>query len=302
MAGRRLRFAPVSLLMHSRLEPVRRAVGAHSPARLALKGAADRALGRADEARGTLAAVDRLASRQARLSVLLLGIYVERPGLLPDAVGAARASRHDIVVALGSMGSQPAGALSDVTVATGLRGGKFANANAVAAAAPAQPRPPRWTLLIDSDVTLPAGFFDRFLALVEAFDLAIAQPALTLRSFHSHGITRRRPGSVVRETRFVEIGPLTAFRDDAAALLFPFDADVGMGWGLDLHWPAIAAQHGLRMGIVDATPIGHEEAPFGTNYSTADAERAAAAWLDGRPSVPRAEAHQMVATHRRVPR
>jgi hypothetical protein len=100
----------------------------------------------------------------------------------------------------------------------------------------------------------------------------------------------------------VEIGPLTAFREDAAALLLPFDEDVGMGWGLDLHWPAVAHENGLRMGIVDATPIGHEQEPFGTNYSAADAERAAAAWLSERPSVVRSEAQQVLATHVKVPR
>jgi hypothetical protein len=185
-----------------------------------------------------------------------------------------------------------------VTVATGLRGGKFPNANAIIASADAPAV--RWTILIDSDVTLSPWFFDRFIALAERFDLALAQPALTLRSYHSHAITRRRPRALVRETRFVEIGPLTAFRDDAAAVLLPFDEDAGMGWGLDLYWPAVAGERGLRMGIVDAAPIGHEQEPFGTSYSAADAEREAAAWLAGRPSVPRAEAQRVVATHTRM--
>ena len=30
-----------------------------------------------------------------------------------------------------------------------------------------------------------------------------------------------------------------------------------MGWGLDVHWAALAAQHGWRIGVVDATPILH---------------------------------------------
>jgi hypothetical protein len=215
-------------------------------------------------------------------------------------VAAARASKHRVLPALGTMARSPATALADVTVATGLAGGKFPNANATLAAvgAPAA----RWTMLIDSDVTLPPRFFDRFVALAEAFDLAVAQPALTLRSYHSHAITRRRPWALVRETRFVEIGPLTAFRDDAAALLLPFDDGVGMGWGLDLHWPAIAREKGLRMGVVDATPIGHEQEPFGTHYSAADAERAAAAWLSDRPSMARSEAQRVLATHVKVPR
>jgi hypothetical protein len=185
-------------------------------------------------------------------------------------------------------------------VATGLSGGKFPNVNAIVAAAEAPAQ--RWTVLIDSDVTLPPRFFDNFVALAEAFDLAIAQPALTWRSYHSHDITRRRPWALARETRFVEIGPLTAFREDAAGLLLPFDNAVGMGWGLDLHWPAVAREHGLRMGIVDATPVGHEQEPFGTRYSAADAQREAGAWLAGRARVGRSEAQQVLATHVRLPR
>jgi hypothetical protein len=300
MRSRRLRFAAVSLLMHPRLEPARRAIGAHSPARLALKGAADRALDRRDRLSGRARRLDALAAAQPPVDALLVGIYVREPGLLPAAVAAARASRHRVVPALGTMGDEPAPELRDVTVRAGLRGGKFPNANAVIAATGMSA--PRWTFLVDSDVTLPPRFFNRFVALAERFDLAVAQPALTLRSYHSHAITRRRPRALVRETRFVEIGPLTAFRDDAAAVLLPFADDAGMGWGLDLHWPAIARTHGLRMGIVDATPVGHEQEPFGTSYSAADAERESAAWLAGRASLPRAEAQRVVATHVRVPR
>ena len=42
----------------------------------------------------------------------------------------------------------------------------------------------------------------------------------------------------MRETAFVEIGPVTAFHRDTFATLLPFP-DVGMGWGLDVHWAAV---------------------------------------------------------------
>ena len=51
----------------------------------------------------------------------------------------------------------------------------------------------------------------------------------------------------MRETRFVEIGPVTAFGRAAAAELLPFP-ELRYGWGLDLHWAAVAAERGWRLG------------------------------------------------------
>ena len=91
----------------------------------------------------------------------------------------------------------------------------------------------------------------------EAFELDLAQPAQTLRSHSAWKVTRRRPASLVRETRFVEIGPVTAFGRAAAAELLPFP-ELRYGWGLDLHWAALAAERGWRLGVVDALPVRHE--------------------------------------------
>ena len=63
--------------------------------------------------------------------------------------------------------------------------------------------PPRrhdWLLVVDDDVELPRGFLDRFLFLCERFSLALAQPAHRLDSHAAWPVTRRRAGSVVRET------------------------------------------------------------------------------------------------------
>ena len=98
-----------------------------------------------------------------------------------------------------------------------------------------------------------ARFLDRFVAVLEAFGLDLAQPAQTLRSHSAWKVTRRRPASLVRETRFVEIGPVTAFSRRAAAELLPFP-ELRYGWGLDLHWAAVAGRRGWRLGVVDALP------------------------------------------------
>src|SRR5713101_8810060 len=68
--------------------------------------------------------------------------------------------------------------------------------------------------------------------------------------------TRRRPRSVVRETAFVEIGPVTAFAAATFSTLLPFPP-LRMGWGLDMHWAALARAHGWRCGVIDAVAVRH---------------------------------------------
>jgi hypothetical protein len=101
----------------------------------------------------------------------------------------------------------------------------------------------------------------------------------------------------VRETTFVEIGPVTAFHREAVAELLPFPEDLRMGWGLDVHWAARARERGWAIGVVDATPIGHTQAPAASGYSREAAEREARAFLEGRAYVRREEV-RTVALHR----
>src|SRR5262249_12637116 len=153
-----------------------------------------------------------------------------------------------------------------------------------------------WLLVVDDDVELPRHFLDRFIALCERFDLALAQPAQSLMSHAAWRVTRRQGGSYVRETRFVEIGPVTAFPADAAAELAPF-ADLRWGWGLDLHWGAVAATRGWKLGVVDAVAMRHAQ-PVGTAYDNADAIEEAGQFLAGRPFVRSNEAQETLVTHR----
>ena len=113
-------------------------------------------------------------------------------------------------------------------------------------------------------------------------------------------MTRRRPASLVRETRFVEIGPVTAFSRRAAAELLPFP-ELRYGWGLDLHWAAIAARRGWRLGVVDALPVRHESGVVADAYPREAAEAEAARFLADRPYLPSAQAGEVVAVHRRAP-
>ena len=111
-------------------------------------------------------------------------------------------------------------------------------------------------------------------------------------------MTRRRPASVVRETEFVEIGPVTAFSQATFATLLPFP-ELRMGWGLDAHWAALAREHGWRCGVIDAVAIGHRVAPAADAYSREAAIAEAREFLARRPYLRAAEMQRTLTTHRR---
>jgi hypothetical protein len=101
-------------------------------------------------------------------------------------------------------------------------------------------------------------------------------------------VTRRRTGGDWRETTFVEIGPVTAFHRDVFPALLPFP-ELRMGWGLDAHWSAVARDRGWRIGVVDATPVGHTIRPAAEGYPREAAAAEARAFLAQRPYVRRNE-------------
>jgi GT2 family glycosyltransferase len=213
--------------------------------------------------------------------ILVLGIErAEHRDLALRIRGELKRSRHDVELCT----SDPAGR------------GKFQNLNLLLEQHP--PRDRDWLLVVDDDIELPPNFLDRFVFLAERYSLDLAQPAHRLASHAAWEVTRRRASSVVRDTRFVEIGPLTAFARSTFSTLLPFP-DLRMGWGLDLHWAALAREHSFRCGIVDATPILHGAAPAASGYSRDQALLEARSFLAHRPYLRAAEAQETLATHRR---
>ena len=174
--------------------------------------------------------------------------------------------------------------------------GKFENLNALLAEHPAEGHD--WLLVVDDDVELPRGFLDRFLFLAERFELRLAQPAHRRRSHAAWEVLRRpaQGGSVARETLLVEIGPVTALHRDTFPVLLPFPA-LRMGWGLDVHWAALARERGWKAGVIDAVPIGHGLRRIATGYSRDQAIEEASAFLAERPYLPAAELQRTLAVH-----
>jgi GT2 family glycosyltransferase len=225
-----------------------------------------------------------LAARHEPPLRRVLALGVERPehSALTGAIRAElERSRHDV----------------ELHTCAPAERGKFENLNRLLAAHPADGHD--WLLVIDDDVELPRGFLDRLLLLCERFALDLAQPAHRRDSHAAWQVTRRRAGSLVRETPFVEIGPVTAFARRTFSTLLPFPP-LRMGWGLDLHWAALARELGWRCGVLDALPIGHRVAPAADAYSREAAIAEARAFLAEHPYLSTHEAQRTLATHRRL--
>lgn len=241
----------------------------------------------------------------------MLGVYGPR-GVDPMTaeVEELRRTRHEVEFRLGALeGAAPA--LADATAAAEMQGGKLANLNRLAA--PGEPGGEHsagagggrraagaaqadWVLLIDDDVVLGEHFLDRLVALAENFDLHLVQPALSRTSHTAWPVVRRR-ADVLRESRFVEMGPIVLMRRQAFATLAPFPEE-GMGWGICLHWAAVAKREGWRIGIADAVPARHDLRPPAQSYGRGAAAAAANELLSTREHIGWREADEVLATHR----
>ncbi|GEO89798.1 hypothetical protein AFL01nite_21250 [Aeromicrobium flavum] len=194
--------------------------------------------------------------------VTVVGIYREGEPIASAAAELA-ASRHHVDFRLGAMG-ESAPQLRDRTAQECMSAGKFQNLNDLVEGVGTESD---WLLIIDDDVLLPPGFLDRMIEVCRRCDFALAQPAQSRTSNANWPIAKRHFLSLARETRFVEIGPVTLVRRDAVQLLTPFPADLRFGWGLDFVWSDVMRRHGLRLGIVDALAVEHSSRAVASTYS-----------------------------------
>jgi hypothetical protein len=230
-------------------------------------------------ARGWPWRLARAASGWPRRRVLVLA--VERAGETNILAAARRElgrSRHEVRIEVTAAGDR----------------GKFENLNALLANEPASGYD--WLLVVDDDVTLPRRFVDEFVFLAERFELRLAQPAHRARSQTAWQVTRRRAGSLVRETAFVEIGPVVGIHSSTFSELLPFPP-LRAGWGLDAHWAALARERGWRIGVIDATPVRHGIRQIAASYDRGRAVAEAERFLADRPFVKASEAQRTLVTH-----
>lgn len=154
-----------------------------------------------------------------------------------------------------------------------------------------------YLLICDDDVILPENFLDNFLLLQQKYDFALAQPARTRNSFTDHPFVEQLEGLKARRTRFVEIGPVLCIRRDAYPVLLPFDETAHMGWGYDFVWPYLIGQAGLRMGIIDATPVEHSMRKPVNNYNYDEANSAMHKYLSMTPHLSKEEAFTILESY-----
>ena len=199
---------------------------------------------------GSTARVHDRALSEAARSILVVGVLV--PGRTDDmdaVVAKLAQTRHRVTVSVTPMGPL----------------GKFENIDRAVREAPQALNTYDWLIIVDDDVGLPKNFLDDFVHLAERCDLRIAQPAHRFKSYMSWPLTRRRWGSLVRQTGFVEIGPLTALHRSTFDQLVPFP-QTRWCWGVDVYWAELARRNGWRMGVVDGTPVEHRR-PVAESYA-----------------------------------
>jgi len=124
-------------------------------------------------------------------------------------------------------------------------------------------------LIFDDDVVFVGRGGRSFPAIARTARLDIAQPAHVPFSPSTFAFNQMRLLSIARATGFVEVGPVVLMSPTAWSMAVPFPADIGMGWGLDVEWTRLR-EAGLRLGVVDATPVRHLK-PVAAGYQ-ADAE------------------------------
>lgn len=233
---------------------------------------------------------------RSRKSVLVLGVYLaDRENAIQHIVQTFADSDSYLVHQkwISLLGEPPSDDVARVTVNRRFgRTAKFTLMNYLLATTAW--RLYDYVILCDDDIRLPPRFTDRFLSLQERFGFALAQPARTHNSYIDHPITEQSDGLLARETRFVEIGPLSSIRADMMRLIAPFDESAPMGWGLDFVWPCIAEQHGLHIGIVDATPVDHSMRPPVSSYNASGTRERMRVFLSANTHLTASEAFTVV--------
>jgi hypothetical protein len=207
---------------------------------------------------------------QGRPRVLVAGIYVgNKANTVEHLVEKIAASQHvDVEQRWMAMaaGTPPSSAVSDVTLRT--LEGYIPKWTALAELIGDRPWEQfDYVVFCDDDIWVGDGFLDHLIGYQQKYDLAVAQPSRTWRSFTDWAIVRRRLTLKIRETNFVESGPVVSMDKRFLPLALPFSEESPMGWGYDLIWPVLAQQHDLKVGIIDAIPVCHSLRGRGVLYS-----------------------------------
>lgn len=118
----------------------------------------------------------------------------------------------------------------------------------------------------DDDLLADADTINRMFAFFEAFNLDLAQPALSMDSYFSHPSLLQTPNSIIRYTNFIEVmAPI--FSKAALQNLKTTFGQSASGWGLDTLWPLLLNNDNKRgVAVLDAVTVVHTRPVGGELY------------------------------------
>jgi hypothetical protein len=137
-----------------------------------------------------------------------------------------------------------------------------------------------YLVVTDDDVTFSRRGLLAAIKVAHHLGMDLAQPAHGPLSRSTYEFNRFKPGILARRTMFVEQGPVLILSPTAQRTVLPFPVVDQMGWGVEVHWYAAAAQ-GLVLGILDAIRMTHH-GRVGASYNRATADRSLAKALSSR--------------------
>ena len=123
--------------------------------------------------------------------------------------------------------------------------------------------------LPDDDIACTASDINKLFEIARAEKLALCQPALTLNSYFTWGVTLKPLFTRLRYTNFVEI-MVPCFERAFLLRCLPTMADNMSGFGLDFIWPKmLGSKAGNASGtaIIDAVSVTHTRPLGGPNYT-----------------------------------
>ena len=113
-----------------------------------------------------------------------------------------------------------------------------------------------WMWVLDDDLAADLATLNRFVEIVEEYELDLAQPALGGGSYVAYDITRQRPHMALRFTSFVE-SMAPCFSRRALELCLPYLNSTVSSWGPDYLFPKLLGYPKDKIAIVDETPVIH---------------------------------------------
>jgi hypothetical protein len=127
-----------------------------------------------------------------------------------------------------------------------------------------------WFWLPDDDLITTSADINLMFDIAEAYNLELAQPSLSWKSYYSHFITLHNTRFKLRYTTFVEV-MMPLFSAAMLRRALPAFEARRFGWGFDLVWPRLLPDPGGRVAIIDAVAVDHlRPVKSGTLYKASE--------------------------------